>query len=220
MTVRNFGVPMRHLFSFSVSAAVLGCLMCLSSCESDRPTTKVTDQHAIDKTPVEDERAQIARDVAALAAGKDQTTAENSKAYDDAIAALIRRGSAIETTLIDNLRRSDDWGVRLGLIEVLMATGTRASVDHLIFCLDDDTPLVALRANTTLQELTNHNEIPPAGGATGSNGLPPVGVRAAQDLALDAELRQWVTWHQQHAKQLRAAWTSWWSANKDQITIK
>ena len=101
-----------------------------------------------------------------------------------------------------------------------MATGTKVSIDHLIFCLDDDEPLVALRANTTLQEMTNHNEIPPAGGPTGSNGLPPVPLHPATDLALDAELRQWATWHRSYAKPLRAAWADWWAANKAQISIK
>lgn len=200
-----------------------GCcagLLLITGCESDRPMTKVSDRPVEETTPAEDERAKVERDIAALAVGKDQTKAGDSKTYDDAVSALIRRGSVIETTLIDHLRRSDDWGVRLGLIEVLMATGTRACVDHLIFCLDDDAPLVALRANATLQELTNHNEIPPAGGSMGMNGLPPVPLRAASDLALDAELRQWTTWHQQHGKELRAAWSTWWSAHKDQITIK
>lgn len=204
---------------FSVCLGALS-LFVLASCESDRPAVKVEDHHAGDSTPAEDERSAINRDIAALAAGKEQVKAEDTKKYDDAREALIRRGSAIETTLIDNLRRSDDWGIRLGIIEVLMATGTKVSVDHLIFCLDDDEPLVALRANTTLQEMTSHNEIPPAGSALGTNGLPPVPVRPATDLAMDADLRQWTAWHHAHAKQLRAAWTSWWSANKDQIKIK
>ena len=195
-------------------------LVALASCESERQAIKVEEHRTGDTTPAEDERTAIGRDIAALAAGKEQVKAEDTKKYDDARDALIRRGSAIETTLIDNLRRSDDWGIRLGLVEVLMATGTKVSVDHLIFCLDDDEPLVALRANTTLQEMTNHNEIPPAGSPAGANGLPPVSIRPAADLALDADLRLWTAWHHEYAKQLRAAWTSWWGANKDQITIK
>ena len=206
-----------RLFLFPV---LVSSLLALASCESERPAVKVEEHHVGDATPAEDERTAISNTIAALAAGKEQVKAEDAKKYDDARDALIRRGSAIETTLIDNLRRSDDWGIRLGIIEVLMATGTKISVDHLIFCLDDDEPLVALRANTTLQEMTNHNEIPPAGGATAANGLPPVPARAATDLALDADLRLWTAWHHDHAKPLRAAWASWWSANKDQITIK
>ena len=195
-------------------------LVALASCESERQTVKIAEHRPGDTTPAEDERSAISREIAALAAGKEQVKAEDTKKYDDARDALIRRGSAIETTLIDNLRRSDDWGIRLGIVEVLMATGTKVSVDHLIFCLDDDAPLVALRANTTLQEMTNHNEIPPAGSPAGANGLPPIPNRPAADLALDADLRLWTAWHQDHAKQLRAAWTSWWGANKGQITIK
>lgn len=204
-------------FSFLCAAV---SLVALASCESDRQAVKVEEHRTSDSTPAEDERTAIGRDIAALASGKEQVKAEDTKKYDDARDALIRRGSAIETTLIDNLRRSDDWGIRLGLIEVLMATGTKVSVDHLIFCLDDDEPLVALRANTTLQEMTNHNEIPPAGSAADANGLPPIPIRPAADLALDADLRLWTAWHHEHAKKLRAAWTSWWAANKDQITIK
>ena len=195
--------------------------VCLSaSCEREQPTARLKEQRAGEKTPAEMERNTIDRDLAALAAGKDQSKAADSKTYDDARDALIRRGAAIETTLIDNLRRADDWGIRLGIVEVLMATGTKVSVDHLIFCLDDDEPLVALRANTTLQEMTNHNEIPPTGSPTGSNGLPPVPLRPATDLEMDADLRQFTAWHQTYAKPLRAAWTTWWAANKNTITIK
>ncbi len=197
-----------------------GSLLLLTSCESERPAMKIEEPHALGATPAEVERKTVEHDIAALAAAKDQSKAIDSKAYDDARDALIRRGSAIESTLIDNLRRADDWGIRLGIIEVLMATGTKVSIDHLIFCLDDDEPLVALRANTTLQEMTSHNEIPPTGGATGTNGLPPVPLRPAADLAMDADLRQWAAWHHTYAKALRSAWTTWWSANKGQITIK
>jgi hypothetical protein len=188
-------------------------------CESERSANKV-DQAAPDASkPKDDEQAKIAADIAALAAGKDSMNAKDSKIYDDAIARLIQRGSSIETTLIDNLRRADDWGVRLGLVEVLMATGTKVSVDHLIVCLDDSEPLVALRANTTLQEMTNHAEIPESGVA-GANGLPPVPKRLEKDLALDAELRQWALWHREHHSKLRQSWAAWWATNKDQITIK
>jgi hypothetical protein len=212
-------MPVRTVFLASLIVGA-GSLLLLTSCESERPTVKIEEPTELGSTPAEIERNAIERDIAALAAAKDQSDAKASKDYDDARAALIRRGSAIETTLVDNLRRADDWGIRLGLIEVLMATGTKVSIDHLIFCLDDDEPLVALRANTTLQEMTNHNEIPPAGGPTGSNGLPPVPLHPATDLALDAELRQWATWHRTYAKPLRAAWADWWAANKAQISIK
>ena len=199
--------------------AVPFTLFLLVGCESERSTAKV-DQAAPDAAkPKDDEQAKLAADIAALAAGKDPSKAKDSKIYDDAIARLIQRGSSIETTLIDHLRRSDDWGVRLGLVEVLMATGTKVSVDHLIVCLDDPEPLVALRANTTLQEMTNHAEIPESGVA-GANGLPPVPKRQDTDLALDAELRQWALWHREHHARLRQAWAAWWANNKDQITIK
>jgi hypothetical protein len=199
--------------------AVPFILSLLVGCESERAAAKVEPAAPDAGKPMDDEQAKLAADIAALAAGKDLSEAKASKQYDDAIARLIQRGSSIETTLIDHLRRSEDWGVRLGLIEVLMATGTKVSVEHLIVCLDDPEPLVALRANTTLQEMTNHAEIPEGGGA-GANGLPPVPKPPDSDLALDAELRQWALWHREHHARLRQAWAAWWATNKDQVTIK
>jgi HEAT repeat protein len=195
---------------------VLGLLT--NGCESERSQAKV-EVDAAATTAADDQRSAIERDLDALAHGRDPNDAKESKLRDDAVRALIKRGSGIETALIDRLRRSDDWAVRLGIIEVLMATGTKASVDHLIVCLDDDEPLVALRANTTLQEMTQHAEIPAAGTA-GANGLPPVPVRPANDLAMDAELRQWSLWHREHRAALRQAWATWWSANRDEFKIK
>lgn len=196
---------------------LLPLLVLIAGCESARPDPKA--EAKADTTPVQDDKAAIAAEIAALAKGKDPTDAADSKAYDDALAKLISRGSGIETTLIDSLRRADDWGVRLGLVEVLMATGTKASVEHLIVCLDDAEPLVAQRANKTLQEMTSHTEIPESGPA-GANGLPPVPRRAEGDLALDADLRLWSQWQKEHGARLRQAWSSWWSANRDQITVK
>ena len=194
-------------------------LLGLAGCESERETPKVGGDTVHEATPVQDAQAATERELDALSRGRDPSKVEDSKAYDDAVAALIRRGSSIETTLIDRLRRTDDWSIRMGIIEVLMATGTKTSIDHLIFCLDDSEPLVALRANTTLQEMTNHAEIPASGSAK-ANGLPPVPKRADSDLALDAELRAWTAWHHEHGQALRAAWTAWWAENRDQITIK
>ncbi len=196
-------------------------LIALAGCESDRPQAKVqtTGDQAVGSSPVADERAAIERDIAALANGRDPSDAKAAKLYQDAVDALIRRRSEIETTLIDNLRRSEDGNIRRGLVEVLMSTGTRASVPHLIAVLDDPVPLVALRANTTLQEMTQHAEIPTEG-AAGANGLPPVPKPPADDLQLDAELRQWTAWHTRYRGELKQAWAAWWSANKDQITIK
>ena len=132
---------------------------------------------------------------------------------------MIARGSKIETTLIDNLRRSDDWGIRLGIVEVLMATGTKVSIDHLIVCLDDSEPLVAFRANSLLVEMTQHTEIPVAGSPI-TSGIEPLPTPPAKDLSLDVEQRTWATWQQKNGKALRAAWASWWAANKGTIEIK
>lgn len=206
---------MRHL-SAIVPGVVL--LLALAGCESDRANAKIEAQS--DTNELDDQKQAIAKDIADLATGKDLTAAKDSKTFDDAKRRLIGRGSKIETTLIDNLRRSDDWGVRLGIIEVLMATGTKVSIDHLIVCLDDPEPLVAFRANSLLVEMTQHSEIPAAGSPAAAAALPPVPVPPASDLSLDAEQRAWATWQHQHGKELRAAWASWWTANKGTIEIK
>ncbi len=201
----------------SITASVVLLVVALASCESERTDAKISDNTLT--TEQDDKKVQIAKDLAELAAGKDLSNAKDSKQFDDAKARLIARGSKIETTLIDNLRRSDDWGIRLGIIEVLMATGTKASVDHLIVCLDDSEPLVAFRANSLLVEMTQHTEIPAAGSAVAA-GIPPVPLPPATDLALDADQRTWATWQRAHGKALRSAWASWWAANKGTIEIK
>ncbi len=211
--MRIYPSSVSGLLAISGITVVLG----LAGCESERANTKI-DPHP-DTTELDDQKQQIAKDIADLAAGKDLSVAKDSKAFDDAKARLIARGSKIETTLIDNLRRSDDWGVRVGIIEVLMATGTKASIDHLIVCLDDPEPLVAFRANTLLIEMAQHSEIP-ASGTPAAGGLPPVPARPANDLSLEADQRIWATWQHEHGKALRAAWASWWSANKGSVEIK
>lgn len=207
-------MSIRHA-SFTVSVLLL--VVALASCESERADTKISDNNLT--TEQDDKKAQVAKDIADLAAAKDLSNAKDSKRLDDAKARLIACGSKIETTLIDNLRRSDDWGIRLGIIEVLMATGTKASVDHLIVCLDDSEPLVAFRANSLLVEMTQHTEIPAAGSAAAAS-IPPVPLPPAADLSLDVEQRTWATWQRAHGKALRSAWASWWAANKGTIEIK
>lgn len=196
-------------------------------CESESSRNKITDETTLSE--LEDQKKQITKEIQELAAGKDLSTAKDSKAFDDAKAKLIARGSKIETTLIDNLRRSDDWGIRVGIIEVLMATGTKVSIDHLIVCLDDSEPLVAFRANSLLVEMTQHSEIPvaevavaeiPAAGQPPTSGIESVPKPPAQDLSLDVEQRTWATWQQKNGKALRAAWASWWAANKGTAEIK
>ena len=61
----------------------------------------------------------IDQDLAALGRGKDPFNGTEIAAYDEAVRRLIARGSAIEGPVIDALRRSSDWAVRLGCIEVL-----------------------------------------------------------------------------------------------------
>lgn len=186
-------------------------------CESESSRNKISDETT--QTEMEDQRKQIAKEIQELAAGKDLSSAKDSKRFDDAKGKLIARGSKIETTLIDNLRRSDDWGIRLGIVEVLMATGTKVSIDHLIVGLEDSEPLVAFRANSLLVEMTQHTEIPAAGSSI-TSGIEPLPVPPAKDLSLDVEQRTWATWQQKNGTALRAAWASWWAANKGTIEIK
>jgi len=165
-------------------------------------------------------QSEVDAEIKELAKGKDPDDAKASAAYDLARLRLERRGSTIEMSLIDALRTGDDWGVRLGCIEVLQSVGTRQCIEHLIAALQDDQPLVSFQAEMTLRVLTDHRELPEAGKPTGPNGLPPLPVRAATDLGMDAETRIWTTWHAAHHQALYDAWTAWWATAKKDTVIK
>lgn len=166
------------------------------------------------------ERAAVEKDLDVLAAGKDLSQAEAESAWHQAIQRLSRRGAGIEIQVVDRLRRDPDWGVRLGCIEVLQSIGSRGCIEHLIATLADPEPLVALRANDTLAAMTRHDEIPGPGMQAGANGLPPVPLPPADDLAMDAEYRQWSAWHRQHGAALKQAWAGWWEANQGKLSIE
>lgn len=192
-----------------------------AGCGSDRgPEERELIDPEAGGSPAVQERDAVRRDIAALARGKDPAKGADMAAYDAAVARLIARGSGVEGEVIDQLRRSEDWAVRLGLVEVLQGIGTRLCVPHLIAVLDDPQPLVALRATTTLRELCQHREIPAAGEPAGANGLPPVPDRAVEDLAMDAELRLWSAWFQEYGHRHRLAWERWWEANRDTVVVK
>ena len=198
----------RSALALVLPALALG----LAGCDDDPPREpSFHDQAPSD--PDASER-QIKADIALLAQGKDPDDPTASAAYDDAKDRLIKRGSVIENDLIDALRSNRDWGVRLGCIEVLQAVGGKACVEHLIATLLDDVPLVAFQAEKTIEVMTNHKVIPPPGGDVGANGLPPVPVRAANDLAMDAELRIWSAWYGQNKQALHDTWFEWWKINK------
>lgn len=197
-------------------AIVLGLVF--AGCESERPKEIIEKPDGPTKTELE--AKEMDKLLANLSKGKDLAKIEDTKIYDAAVDALIRRGSSIESTLIDNLRRSSDWSVRVGIIEVLQATGSKACIEHLIAVLNDDEALVAFRANTTLQELCQHREIPETGKPTAGNGLPPVPLRPAGDLALDAELRTWTLWHRDNKLRLQEAWKTWWTTNRENVVIR
>jgi hypothetical protein len=165
-----------------------------------------------------DHEAMLA-DIASLAKGKDRKNPDNDHAYNLAIDALIARGSRIESNLIEALGGSDDWAVRLGVVNVLKAVGTRRCVEPLMGALEDAQPLVAFSANNLLSAMTKHTVIPTAGEAP-RDGLVAVPQRSETDLALDAEEKIWSTWHGQHRVALHTAWRTWWEANKDKVEVK
>lgn len=158
----------------------------------------------------------IVQDIADLAKGRDPDDAAASVAYDKAREALAQRGSRIETQIIDTLRSSSDWAVRLGCVEILQSIGTRASIEHLIAVLDDPESLVAFQANITLEAMTGIHQL--AGdGKPGLASLPPVA--APDGLDRDAERRAWTDWHLRHGKELQRAWSEWWVANKGSAKV-
>ncbi len=208
---------MRRLLPVVVCVALF-----LVSCE-ERPREEVL-APSEGPTREQTQREQLLADIGELKWGKNPADTKASKRYDDTVQSLIRRGSAAESELIDALRRSDDWAVRLGIVEVLQAIGTRACIPHLIAVLDDPEPLVAFRADVTLQELTKHSEIPKVtkdpSPSPAANGLPPVPLRDPKDLEMDAERRMFAAWHKEHGRALRSAWDRWWSENKEQINLE
>lgn len=197
--------PIRLHAAASVLAAALA--LALAGCGEERKAFDAT-------TPVAPppEAQQLEAEIAQLAGGKDERDDEGAAAHDQAVAKLTARGSAVEPKLIDTLRSHADWNVRLGCIEVLQSVGSKACVEHLIAALRDEQPLVAFHANHSLEALTKHQVVP----ATGKDpvaGLPPIPARPADDLAMDAELRQWTAWYAQHGQLLHDTWKAWWTEN-------
>ncbi len=195
--------------------AAVACAVFVVGCEDRDPIFHADAQPKVDTTE-QDIKAELAQ----LARGKDVKDIEGSALYDEAVGKLTRRGSAIETKVIDAMRTDTDWGVRMGCVEVLQSIGTKTCVEHLIAALVDDQPLVAFHADKTLQELTKHREIPAAAQPAGANGLTPVPVRDKHDLPLDAEARIWAQWHQENKKVLHDAWEAWWKDNKTKTRVE
>lgn len=193
--------------------AGLACVF-LVGCGEEREVVFATDA-----VPVADDRQAILADIAALSNGKDLLDAERAQRYHTAVDALIARGSRIESTLIEALGGNDDWAVRLGVVEVLKGVATRRSIEPLMGALEDPQPLVALNADHLLRALTKHSVIPAAGQPV-ANDLPPVPVRNADDLSLDADERLWAAWHQQHRVALHQAWRGWWQKNQALVVIE
>jgi len=169
----------------------------------------------------EDDRKKVEGEIKELANGKDPSNPETSAAYDTAVRKLTGRGAGIETQLIDALAGSDDWAIRMGVIEVLISVATRASIDPLISRLDDPHPLVALWANRTLEVICAYKVIP--SDRPTKDGLTPVPRRDPgnpNQLELDTEEKLWAQWHAANHKLLLASWRDWWSLNKGTAKIQ
>jgi hypothetical protein len=211
---------MRHKFRRALLTGLLfplatAVVLMSSGCGDNREVIFSTEPAA---NATGDREAMLA-DIASLAKGKDRKNPDNEHAYNLALDALIARGSRIEPNLIESLGGSDDWAVRLGVVNVLKAVGTRRCVEPLMGALEDAQPLVALSANNLLSALTKHTVIPSAGESP-RDGLVAVPQRPETDLALDAEEKLWSTWHGQHRVALHTAWRTWWEANKDKVEVK
>jgi hypothetical protein len=194
--------------------AVAVAAIVLAGCGSSRPIfDTASDEHS------DQRRKDVAAEIKALANGKDPKEIEKDLVADQAKERLIARGSAIEPQLIEALGGDEDWAVRLGVIEVLEAVGTRGCVEALIRATADDQPLVALRANKLLEVMCEHREIPAPGDGIGPNDLPPFSP-PADDQALEARLAAWKTWHAAHGEALRKAWNAWWATNRNTVVIR
>lgn len=198
---------MRPLPSLALAAVALAALG-LSGCGED------DDIFRANPTPYEDQAGkELSAEIANLASGGKMADPASSVAYDTAVQSLIMRGVKAETRVIDALRRDPDPHVRIGCIEVLRAIATKASIEHLIAVLDDSDPMVAWNADITLRVLCRTRMIPEAGQPPKA-GLPPVPLRAADDLAISADERIWSTWYATNKAELKAAWERWWADSK------
>ena len=203
--------------SARVRATVVGLTLSLSlvmvGCGENREVVFSTDA-----PPAADDRPALLADIAALSNSKDLANPDKASAYYKAVEALIGRGSRIEPTLIEALGGNDDWGVRLGTVEVLKAVGTRRSIEPLMGALEDPQPLVALNADYLLRALTKHMVIPAAGEPV-RDGLPAVPTRPANELRLDADEKLWAAWYGEHRVTLHQNWRTWWDANKATVVV-
>lgn len=145
--------------------------------------------------------------------GKEDAADQAIASYHEAMQRLTRRGAAIETQLIETLLGSDDWGVRLGVVETMQAVGGKPCISPLIQVLTDPQPLVAMNANLLLEEMTKHKVIPESG-KPAVDGLAPVPAANPQELDPSVAFKAWSAWHAENKLSLQKAWSSWWEQNK------
>jgi outer membrane murein-binding lipoprotein Lpp len=196
-------------------AVALGGLV-LAGCGDERqPLFNTTPEHQ-----GETERKTILAEIAQLSNAKTEVSdAQASKLYDEAKAELIARGSSIENDLCEALVSNQDWGVRLGCVEVLESIGTKVCVPTVIVALDDPEAVVALYANHMLVALCKHDEVPAADAKPGANGLPPLPPKSGHETTIDADMKRWSAWYEVNHATLHKAWDTWWAQNKDRVKI-
>jgi hypothetical protein len=144
--------------------------------------------------------------------GKDPTADTD---FDDAVQKLTTQGAAIEKVLIERLGTDPDWGVRYGILHVLDSVGTRRAIPAILPCLRDEEPIVAFKANATLEGMTGHQIIPTA--PVAGDPFPPI---PASSGVADTDLAAWASWYGLHGEELGRRWQQWWDGPGAKAVIK
>ena len=164
---------------------------------------------------VDDE--EVKQHIAELAMRKNGDDPDSEFRYNEASRALIAMGSAVEPHIIFELKNSDDWGIKLGAIEIAVAVGSKKSVEPLINCISDKNPLVAQAAMYAVRVFCGHRIVPDVDrpGAP----VPPIPRRKETD-PMEKDYELWVEWHKDNHKRLHRAWTEWWKAHKAEVNVE
>lgn len=188
---------------------ILSLLFLLVACKQSR-IEPVDHMKQVDEDEV---KAHIAE----LAMRKNGDDPDSEFRYNEACRALIALGSAVEPHIIFELKNSDDWGIKLGAIEVAVAVGSKKSVEPLIDCLSDANPLVAQAAMYAIRVFCEHRIVPDVDSPGAP--VPPIPRRKEQD-PMEKDYELWVEWHKDNHKRLHRAWSEWWNAHKAEVKVE
>jgi len=182
---------------------LLVLLVLVPACDGDRPDVWEDDERqAMEENEV---RALAAKLVCGEKAEDGDVEAELD--FEDLVHKLKLQGSEIEPVLIEILGATDSWGVRLGVVDVLTAIGTKACVDAMLGLLQDEHPKVAWEALGWLRVVLDHQETPDK--VEPDHPLPP----------LPSRYDDWPEYRRRFGAALHQRWTKWWEANRDQTTV-